>query len=427
MINYNPEKNVPHWVKRAFPLLLLALMFLLLTGCQMWDLAHFQWQNANAKAEWQNKQRRAVVPFTMLNGHIVVNVSVNNSETMAFVLDSGAAATVITTTERTDTLGLPKNKPITINGSGEGENPTAYIVTDTKIQMGDFSMSGLAVVYAPTAAMPFATVEETYFDGVLGANFFNCCLLEINHDKQVLVFSAPNAENRAKYDKGNWQTLAIEVEENSPFITTKVQNGQQEKPVKLLLDTGSTGALSLFAGEGEFTLPTKTYASKTTGINGDTSDQIGALNKLILGAEQFAKLPTHFRVDGSTLPHESQGILGNRVIQQFNTVFDFSGETIRLQRNQTFDDALASDRSGLRVWPHPKGAIVKSISPETEAEALNIPINAILTQINGSKINNTNFDELKRLLSAQELDSVSLCWLEAQHEKCDLLPLKTRI
>ena len=101
-------------------------MLIGLSGCRIWDMAAFQWKNENAKIAWQSEGEnadkelvdeaitRTVVPFTMLNDHVLVNVAVNETTPLTFVLDSGAAATVITETSKTNALKLPMNKPITI-------------------------------------------------------------------------------------------------------------------------------------------------------------------------------------------------------------------------------------------------------------------------------------------------------------------------
>ena len=177
---------------------LLLMLFASVSGCRMWDMANFQWQNANANVSWGNGRSHTVVPFTILNNHIIVSTSVNGVKGFRFVLDSGAAATVITETAATQSLNLQQSKPIKISGSGNGDDPVAYIVNNNQIGVGDFTISNLSIIFAPTSAMPFDTIEETYFDGVLGADFFNCCLIEINHDKQILEISSPNKKKLSK-------------------------------------------------------------------------------------------------------------------------------------------------------------------------------------------------------------------------------------
>lgn len=314
-----------------------------------------------------------------------------------------------------------------MGGAGSGDAPTAYIVNDTHIQLGAFSISDLSVIYAPTSALPFDSIDETYFDGVLGADFFNCCLIEINHDTKTLVITKPDNNSVAHYRNGQWQELAMPVEGNTPYFITSLHDKEKQSSVKLMLDTGSTGTLSLFAGSHRFALPDKTYAATTTGIQGDSANHVGLLNHFTLGNTTFEDLPTYFRFEGSNSQDGSDGVLGNQVLQRFNIVFDFSGERLWYQPAQHVDAYLGADRSGLRLLPPPQGAIVKQVAPNTGAALANVEVNSIVTKIDGNPVTYKNFDTLKLTLSDPKRNTVSLCWTKEEHVQCKMLMLEARI
>ena len=135
-------------------------------------MASYRWHNSDAVVQWTDNKSLTELPFTMLNNHILVTVSVNNSQPLTFVLDSGAAATVITETAATNDLKLPKENTMTISGTGDGKNPVAYVVNDILIEVGDLAIQDMAVIYAPTDAMPFDSYEETYFEWCIGGRLF---------------------------------------------------------------------------------------------------------------------------------------------------------------------------------------------------------------------------------------------------------------
>lgn len=404
----------------------VSLLLLSLSGCQLWQMASYQWHNANAQAGWQQGEMYAALPFKKVNEHILVKVKVNGAP-MTFVLDSGAAATVITETAATNKLKLPKNKPVTISGQGNAGDPTAFVVHDVRIDAGDFFIKGMSVIYAPTDAMPFDTYDETYFDGVLGADFFNCCLVEINHDQQTLYLSKPGTEKTRQYNNDNWQKLAIDVHSNTPYLTTQINDGQSIKQVKVMLDTGSTGTLSLFAGTGDFTLPEKTFVTRSTGISGDSTHHRGLLTELTFGNYKFTDFPTDFTTQGSNHQSGSHGVLGNQIMQRFNLVFDFTNQAIWVQPNKHYSNPIGVDRAGLRVLPHTQGGIVTDITPGTGAEALNITKNSIITHINHQRLRADNFDQLTELFTTKNLAQVPLCWQAQKTEHCEMLALKARL
>ena len=418
--------HIQYFWQSSLKVSLVTFLLLALSGCQVWEMASYQWHNADAKAEWRHGQSYVALPFKKVNEHILVTVRVNTGAPLTFVLDSGAAATVITETAATNKLKLPKDNPLTISGSGDGDAPIAFVVNDVRIDVGDFSIKGMSVIYAPIEAMPFDTYDETYFDGVLGADFFNCCLVEINHDQQTLYLSKPGTEKQRQYDEDKWQKLAIDVEGNAPYLTTQIDDGESSKQVKVLLDTGSTGTLGLFVGSDDFVVPEKNYAARTTGVNGYSENHVGLLKELAFGEHKFNDFPTYFRVEGSKPESGSHGVLGNQIMQRFNLVFDFTNQLIWVQRNGKYPSTIDVDRSGLRLLPHTLGGIVKDIGLGTAATVLNIPKNSIITRIDEQRLTVDNFDTLTRLLRTKARTHVSLCWQE-ESEHCETLSLKSRL
>jgi len=419
--------------------ILITTLLVGLSGCRIWDMAAFQWKNENAKTAWLNEGKnadkefvdesitRTVVPFTMLNNHILVNVTVNKTMPLTFVLDSGAAATVITETNKTNALELPTNKPITIGGAGSGKAPTAYIVHNAHIQLGGFSISDLSVIYTPTSAMPFRSVDETYFDGVLGADFFNCCLVEINHDAKTLTITKPDDNSRAHYHTEQWQEVVMPVESNTPYFTTTLHDEKKLTTVKLMLDTGSTGTLSLFAENDRFALPDKTFAATSTGIQGTSANLVGLLPHFSFGDTTFNQLPTYFRFEGSNSQDGSDGVLGNQVLKRFNTVFDFSAERMWFQPSKQFISFIGADRSGLRLLPHIEGAIVLDVAKDTGAYTAKISVNSIITEFEGEPVTYASFDKLKMALSHPKRETVPLCWEFKNQKLCNEVPLDSRL
>ena len=433
----NQTNEAPHFCCKRNDLrwILITTLLIGLPGCRIWDMATFQWKNENAKIAWQSADKklvddaitRAVVPFTMLNNHILVNVIVNKNTPLTFVLDSGAAATVITETNKTNALKLPTNKPITIGGAGSDIAPTAYIVHDAHIQLGGFSISDLSVIYAPTSAMPFRSIDETYFDGVLGADFFNCCLVEINHDTKTLIITKPDSNSRALYRTEQWHEVSMPVESNTPYFTTTLRDRRKLTTVKLMLDTGSTGTLSLFAQNDRFALPNKTFVATSTGIQGDSTNHVGLLTQFSFGDTTFNHLPTFFRFEGSNSQDGSDGVLGNQVLKRFNTVFDFSTERMWYQPNKQFTSFIGTNRSGLRLLPHSRGAIVLDVAEDTGAFAANIPVNSIITEFEGEPVTYESFDKLQMALNHPERETVPLCWEFETQKLCNEIQLDSRI
>jgi hypothetical protein len=397
-----------------------------LSGCQLYQMASLRWHNANAEVAWEDDSHSSSLAFTLLNNHILVPVRVNGGDPMLFVLDSGAAASVITQTHATNALHLPLNNPIQISGTGDGPAPTAYIVHDQHITLGSLSVEGLSMIYAPADAMPFQNEEETYFDGVLGADFFNCCLVEIDHDKQELHFHRPAGAKLTQYNDQGWQRLTMEVENNTPYLSTSMLSQVGEAQIKVMLDTGSTGTLSLKLGiNPKIQLPEKTYQSRSIGIKGYANQLNGLLDTLHLGHYKITDFNASFKPINNEPEDDSDGILGNQIMKRFNMVFDFSNETLWLRPSKLYTNPVPKNRSGLLLLPHTQGAVVRDIFPmNSSAHSIGIKENSIITHIHGQAVTAKNFDQLIDLLQSPDAKRVPLCWTWKNDNRCEVLQLQ---
>ena len=145
----------------------------MLSGCQLAELAQFGYANATATHRWLGEARSTTLPFELIDDHIVLPVSINASEPLRFVLDSGAAATVVFESQGTKAVPLEMTGKLPVSGVGDGPDPEAFVVADTALSMGSIRLEGLSVIYLPLSSIPFfSNLDEVYFDGVIGAPFF---------------------------------------------------------------------------------------------------------------------------------------------------------------------------------------------------------------------------------------------------------------
>ena len=189
-------------------------MALYLSGCQLVEMARFSYANTKATHQWANDQLSTTIPFTLVDDHIILPVRVNGSESLNFVLDSGAGAMAIIDSRASRALQLDMGGEVPVSGAGNGADPIAHIVRDTSFSAGDLRLQGLSVVYLPLEAIPFFDdLDDVYFDGVIGAPFFSRFIVEIDYDRQLVTFTEPSAAAKrlAKLGDG-WQAVPLQIE-----------------------------------------------------------------------------------------------------------------------------------------------------------------------------------------------------------------------
>ena len=164
----NKEWILVHTVK----LVILSTIIVSLTGCNLVKVAMRSFDNATMTQAWKNEARVAKVPIKLLNDHIIMPVSINGGKTLNFILDSGATTTVIFESHNTKNNDLDRSFPIKLSGAGHGQSSVAYNVRDVNIAVGELELQGASIVYLPIESMQFFdSLDEVYFDGVIGYDF----------------------------------------------------------------------------------------------------------------------------------------------------------------------------------------------------------------------------------------------------------------
>jgi hypothetical protein len=417
-------------LKRMAGIIGLALAsMVLLSGCQLADMAQFSYANAVATHRWADDARSTTVHFELIDDHIVLPVSINGSEPLNFVLDSGAGATVILESRHTTTLPLELGAELPVSGVGTGPNPVARIVKDTTLSLGSVRLEDLSVIYLPLDSVPFFNnFDEVYFDGVIGAPFFERFVVEIDYDRQLISFSEPDSA-QAQIDQRDtqWREIPLEIQSGVPYITTHISTGpEQSVAVKLLVDTGYRGPVSLTPEtHDEIHEPREYFSTVGQGLSGDVQMKVGMSESFSLADFELNHVPVSYSISGGESDNDSNGLLGNEVLSHFNVVFDYPNERMFVAPNQRFAEPISADRSGLLIRPHRLGAVVKSVARDDLGHGSELMVGDIITSIDGTPMTASSISELKRLL-ASEREAVSVCWQSSDQPICEDLALASR-
>ncbi|MCV2885712.1 aspartyl protease family protein [Aestuariibacter sp. AA17] len=401
---------------------------LYLSGCQLANSLSFFLKQQQANVKWTTPDKTTSVPFTTYNHHIIVPVSINGGEPLRFVLDTGAAATVITQSPRTKHLSFKKDSPIAISGSGNDGDPTAYVLDNITLSTGDFSIANLSVIYATTDALPFDSQDETYFDGVIGADFFNRTTIEIDYGNMQVTFAEPPESHEHFHDQRlaqGWQFHAMPVHSDTPFIDTHVTINDKKHTVKVMIDTGSTGYLSLFMGvlpEG-VTVPAKHYEARSRGISGYSRNKVGLVDNMTLAGFNVNHFPAYFRSEGENPQSGSHGVLGNQILRQFNAIVDFEHEALYLKPIRDGVSSQTLPHLGLRILPHENGGIIKAIYEFSALPQNTFNVGDIITSINQTPVNSTSFDHIMQTISKNSSNHSHIEVCIAGHQDCYDIPI----
>jgi len=292
-------------------------------------------------------QKRIQIPFQYLNNFIVVKVNVNGLP-LKFILDSGAAQTVITKRVLTKHLEVDYSNKVTFYGSDLLTELYAYPIKNTDLTIGNLTFAQQISYVLEEDYLALETMVGLPVHGIMSMHHFDKLVLKVDYKKMVLTVSEPE---RIDYDKG--ETLPFALEGNRPYIfsTIELQN-KDSVYTKLLIDTGANIGLLLHnETHPKLTLPNHFVEGKLAdGLGGHLLGYVGRINKISFGKQyhlalicNFQKLP---QVKNKAVFKARNGLIGNKLLHQYDVVFDFYYNELKLlNRNLKRQDKY--DRSGL--------------------------------------------------------------------------------
>jgi len=412
---------------RLLNLLILIFFTSILSGCQLYDAAKFSYTNSTSKHKWLNNSKTTQVPFTLISELIVVPVSINGSNTLNFIFDTGAAATVILESKNTKRLTLESNSKLDIAGAGEGFQSTANLVPNINVTLGEVKLIDQTIIHLPISSVPFfKDIDSVFFDGVIGYDFLKRFAIKIDYDKMVITLSEQTdfAKTETEHDI-SWNQLPISIEGNMSYVTVNAQlSTDYATPLRLLIDTGFTGTFEIVQASHEKSLAPY-YPTRTQGLNGYSTIHVSNTKSLTLGSYSKNNVPILYNMSTNKEAENSE-LLGNQFLKHFNIIFDYRNEQLFIKPNQSFEHPINLDKSGLRLMPHKQGAMVNDVATKTGAANIGLITGDIITNYNGNKITPEGFSAFTLVLTSN-LPKIELCWLSNNTEKCDHLVLASRL
>lgn len=343
------------------------------------------------------------IPFEMVNKHVVIQVKVNNSRPLSFVLDTGDKFAIIDL-ERAKELGLNLQGEIRAAGAGS-ERPTGAFVRDST-----FSIPGLAGFSQPVnIALPVRSLASRMgqdFDGILGSEFIKEFVLELDYQARVLKL---HDKDKFSYT-GPGESIPIKLNgAGHPIIDGEVTPiGSEPVKGKFVLDIGSGAALILYS---PFVTEHQLLSSnmKTiraiggAGAGGETTGRIGHVTELKIGKFTISNPSTMFSEDkeGALASSAVLGNIGARVMSKFRLLFDYSHDRIIFEPNSTFPEGFERAFGGLALVAEGKDyrtfRITDLLDNAPAAEA-GLQKNDIITAIDGKPAAQLTLSKLNDML-----------------------------
>ncbi|MDJ0806572.1 MAG: hypothetical protein QNJ78_07025 [Gammaproteobacteria bacterium] len=399
----------------SFLVVLTSLFFM---GCTDRGLINLQSGNLLAKKNWASEQSSFEIPFVWHDGHIIIEANINGQKGIRLAFDSGAAATVLFDSERTQRLNLSGSSQISLHGH------KIDVINDVELQLEYIQFSGLTVLHVPIDQSPiFDDIEQAYFDGAIGYDLLSEYVIKIDYSQNKLRFYK---EGFNWTEEQGWQVLTLDVSGRIPYISVSLgDTPESASEYQFVIDTGAPDYLYLNSELTEnYTFPAEYYETLLSNFEGEHVLKTGKIPHVSLAGFHFPELVSH---DMSHFQDPiGVGLIGSRLLRTFEVMFDYSKSIVALKPNDLSTNLSLADRSGLQIEPHKQGGIVRRVSPSSHAFEKGIREGNLVTSINGVEIVPDNFDRLRELLSSNK-KVLEVCFIDKTNQTCTDINLADRI
>ena len=278
-----------------------------------------------------------VVPFELQGNYIILKAIVNNIEkdTVRFLFDTGATGGSI------DSEFVRRNNIKSINSSTFNIDATGKSIEVKSIKINSIRLEGSNYLKesGEFSIENFSQYKKLNIQGILGYDLLKNYCISINYDTKTIEFMplASVIKNESEYDKINFELLSYFP---IPKVSITIKTiSKEEYKGDVLFDTGAD--LNLLFNQSflqENNLKEKLNLSTKIDTGRAINNQImglqqGELKLLSLGNFQLNDIDVSVPDKNTNVlsPNQTIGIIGAKVITQFNFILDYSTKTLYLK------------------------------------------------------------------------------------------------
>lgn len=273
-----------------------------------------------------------VIPFSIAeDNRIYVTAFVNGSDSLNFLVDTGASSIVLNTNSP-KLKGFIHNGETTQNLGSTGENDIEYS-NDNSVDIGTIHYDKAGCAHIP--------YPPEYWDGVFGLNGLVAFNIEINYDDfKIYCYAKEPLEIN---DLRHTVSIPFIYKYNVPFIKLPVRINGILHNLTLEVDTGSDRVIDLntpFVNKHRLLGTQKPFAishiASSDGGSGELKNVF--FDEVIVGPFIMPKVAGAFSTltAGMQSKEDIDGMIGNNFLKRFNMLIDFKSDILHLQPNNFY-------------------------------------------------------------------------------------------
>lgn len=376
--------------------------------------------NNNRGFLFNNQRKKAItIHFKSASNLIIIPVTINNSDTLNFILSTGVRYPIITELPFIDKLNLNYMRPIKMKGLGEGEELTAYRSGNNIMQIMGLTARNQEVQMVIDDKFQISHMLGIPVHGLIGFNLFKNYVVEIDYLNEKLTLHKP--EYYKYRDRKKDIIWPLHFDGEKPFVRTSIVTDKLvEVPVKLLVDTGASDALWLSESSDEqISLPqnnVETFLGR--GLSGDLFGVKGRIDGIWVGPLVLPKpivaFPNSDLIDQLISSNDRNGTIGAEILRRFFVIVDYRNNRLTLRPTHKIKEPFNYNMSGMEVTnPMPGMPIftIANIRENSPAFLAGLQENDQIISMNSSNHRSMELNDINLLLQSKENRTIKVKFL----------------
>lgn len=325
----------------------------------------------------------AMIPFDLVDNLIVLKVQVNGSKPFTFVLDNGAGICVIDPVIA-KSMELKTGEADQTTGGGAGKVDVIYVH-----DIG-FELPGAKLTVPKVGLIDLSGLKGSLgitVDGLLGYDFFERYVVEVDYDARVLRLFDPETYVYS----GSGESIPVVIRKNHIWFKAKINvAGQAAAEHEYFVDSGSSDSIN-----DDFVAKA---ASKKVDVQGGAG--LGQPFKISLTRVerfQIGKIVLQ-NLNGASGGGQK---IGAEILHRFTVVFDYKRQRMILEPNRYFNEAFIFDTLGveLQFKGNGEGLAVVALYTGSSGTEAGLKEGDVITAIDGTDVNLISFAQIRRMFA----------------------------
>ena len=343
------------------------------------------------------QQPVATTTFEQYGDHIIIQLSVDDSEPLDFIFDTGAGITVLDLDVAKDLELIFDHEELAKAAQGEIKS---LAIKHNKIELNNYTLESDIKLNAASLKHLEISIGRD-IDGIIGYDLAHHHIVRVDNDNNKIEIY------EGEYPK-NGEVIKFKSHMGIPTIKGSIKlNNDEVIKGSFFVNTGAGTTLDFntpFSNKHDIIHKTgEHYSYLVKDIsNNETLHYEGRVKTLSLGDFEFEALPIGISQvkQGIQANSHVSGIIGNKLLQKFNILFDYPNNRLYFEKSQYFDSQVPVNCSGMDIQMNEEmsAVLIHQIIADSPASKLGLSVNDELVSINGKSAMDLSLVEIEQLL-----------------------------